>query len=101
MRIGEILIREGHLTQDGLDEALDWQVLYGGRLGTNLLELQLVTEEQLAHALGKQMGAEVAFGNIDLDPSVVAAIPKHIADRQEVVPVELEKRRLEVPLWAP
>src|SRR5260221_11907877 len=93
-KIGEILISEGHLTQEGLEEALDWQVLYGGRLGTNLLELKLVEEEQLAHALGKQLGAEVVWGSIDVDPTVIGVIPKHIADRQEIVPWKLEKRRL-------
>jgi len=100
-KIGELLISGGYLSQEGLEEALDWQVLYGGRLGTNLLELQLVTEEQLAHALSKQLGAEVAFGNIDIDPSVVNAIPRHIADRQEIVPWKLEKRRLKVLCCAP
>jgi len=95
-KIGEVLIREGHLTQEGLEEALDWQVLYGGRLGTNLLELKLVGEEQLARALGKQLGAEVAWGELSMDPALVSAVPKHIADRQEMVPWKLEKRRLKV-----
>src|SRR5205814_4586387 len=92
----EILISEGHLTQEGLEEALDWQVLYGGRLGTNLLELELVEEERLAHALGKQLGAEVVWGNLEVDPTVIGVIPKHIADRQEIVPWKLENRRLKV-----
>src|SRR5713226_9432264 len=95
-KIGEILISEGHLTQEGLEEALDWQVLYGGRLGTNLMELKLVEEEQLARALGKQMGAEVAWGNIEVDPSMTGLIPQHIADRQEIVPWKLEHRRLKI-----
>src|SRR5258706_3632984 len=95
-KIGEILISEGHLTQEGLEEALDWQVLYGGRLGTNLLELKVVEEEPLAHALGKQLGAEVVWGSIEVDPTVIGVIPKHIADRQEIVPWKLEKRRLKV-----
>ena len=95
-KIGELLIRGGHLTPDGLEEALDWQVLYGGRLGTNLLELKLVEEEQLARALGKQLGAEVAWGELQVDPALVSAVPKHIADRQEMVPWKLEKRRLKV-----
>jgi hypothetical protein len=95
-QIGEILIAAGHLTQDGLEEALDWQVLYGGRLGTNLLELQLVEEEHLAHGLGKQLGAEVAWGKIEVDPAVVAAIPRHLADRSEIVPWKLDKRRLKL-----
>ncbi|HZX93311.1 MAG TPA: hypothetical protein VFE90_02260 [Myxococcales bacterium] len=95
-KIGEILISEGHLTAEGLQEALDWQVLYGGRLGTNLLELRLVEEAHLARALGKQLGAEVTWGNLEVDPSLVPVIPPHVADRQEIVPWKLEKRRLKV-----
>jgi hypothetical protein len=95
-KIGEILISQGHLTQEGLEEAIDWQALYGGRLGTNLIELKLVEEEQLAHALGKQLGAEVTWGEIAIDPALVGLIPKHIADRQEIVPWKLERRRLKV-----
>jgi hypothetical protein len=95
-RIGEFLIAEGHLTRDGLEEALDWQVLYGGRLGTNLLELQLTEEADLAHALGKQLGAEVAFGDLQVDPAVLGLVPAHVAARQEIVPWVLDKRRLKV-----
>ena len=95
-KIGEILISEGHLTPEGLEEAIDWQVLYGGRLGTNLLELKLVEEEPLAHALGRQLGAEVAWGDIAVDPAMIGVIPKHVADRQEIVPWKLEKRRLKI-----
>jgi hypothetical protein len=95
-KIGEILIAEGHLSQEGLEEALDWQVLYGGRIGTNLMELKLVEEEQFAHALGKQLGAEVAWGNIEVDPGVIGIIPKHIADRSEIVPWKMDKRRLKI-----
>jgi hypothetical protein len=96
MRIGEILIREGHLTQDGLEEALDWQVLYGGRLGTNLLELKLVEEERVARALGKQLGCEVAWGELQPQHDVIPLFPKHVADRDEMVPWKMEKRRLKV-----
>jgi len=95
-KIGEILIKAGHLTQEGLEEALDWQVLYGGKLGTNLVELKLVEEEQLAHALSKQMGAEVAWGDLQVDPSLIGIIPKHVADRSEIIPWKFDKRRLKI-----
>ncbi|HEY6911136.1 MAG TPA: hypothetical protein VI356_17285 [Myxococcales bacterium] len=95
-KIGEILISDGHLTREGLEEALDWQVLYGGRIGTNLLELRLVEEQHLAQALARQLGVEVAFGNLEIDPALVPALPPHVADRQEIVPWKLEKRRLKL-----
>src|SRR5439155_23273622 len=80
VKIGELLVHGGHLTPEGLEEALDWQVLYGGRLGTNLLEHKLVEEEQLARALGKQLGAEVAWGELQVDPAVVSAVPRILED---------------------
>ncbi|MGE5047220.1 MAG: hypothetical protein ACM3PC_01525, partial [Deltaproteobacteria bacterium] len=95
-KIGEILIANGHLAREGLEEALDWQVLYGGRIGTNLLELRLVEEQHLAQALARQLGVEVAYGNLEIDPALVPALPPHVADRQEMVPWKLEKRRLKL-----
>jgi hypothetical protein len=96
MRIGEILLRARQLTQEGLDEALDWQVLYGGRLGTNLLELRLVTEEQFARALGKQLSCEVAWGELEPEHAVIPLLPKEVANRAEMVPWKMEKRRLKI-----
>jgi len=49
-KIGEVLIREGHLTQEGSRRRWTGRSSTGGRLGTNLLELKLVEEEQLARA---------------------------------------------------
>jgi len=96
VQIGEMLIEQGHLTREGLEEALDWQVLYGGRLGTNLLELQLCEEDHLARALGKQHGCEVAWGNLSIDPALIGLIPPHIAQRDEMVPWKIDRRRVKV-----
>jgi hypothetical protein len=96
VQIGEILIEQGHLTREGLGEALDWQVLYGGRLGTNLLELRLCEEEQLARGLAKQHGCEVTWGNLEVDPALVVLVPAHVAQRDEMVPWKIERRRLKV-----
>ena len=94
--LGKLLIAEGALDPDGLQEALDWQVLYGGRLGTNLLELRLVEEEALARVLGKQHGCEVAFGDLRVSPDLIGLIPRHVANREEIVPWKIERRRLKV-----
>src|SRR5437763_9931661 len=95
-KIGELLVHGGHLTPEGLEEALDWQVLYGGRLGTNLLELKLVEEQQLARALGRELGVEVAWGPIEVDDKMISLVPKHVAERNEFVPWKIEKRRIKV-----
>jgi Type II secretion system (T2SS), protein E, N-terminal domain len=96
MMLGEILIADGVLDQDGLQEALDWQVLYGGRLGTNLLELRLIDEAALGRALARRLGVEVVTGELLLDPAMINLIPKHVVERQEVIPWKVERRRLKL-----
>ena len=96
MMLGEFLIADGVLDQDGLQEALDWQVLYGGRLGTNLLELKLIDEAALGRALSKRLGVEVVIGELTIDASLLGAIPKQLCDREEILPWKIEKRRLKL-----
>ncbi len=101
MMLGEILIEAGALDQDGLQEALDWQVLYGGRLGTNLLELQLITEAALGAALRKRLGVEVVTGELVVDEAMRDLIPKQVVDKREIIPWKIEKRRLKLLCCAP
>ncbi len=54
MRLGEILVEDGSITTEQLREALERQVLLGGRLGSNLVQLQFISVEHLALALGRQ-----------------------------------------------
>jgi hypothetical protein len=53
-RLGELLIRAELLTPEQVEQALRAQVVWGGRFGTNLLELGLVDLDTLARALGRQ-----------------------------------------------
>lgn len=61
MRLGEILIRQGHITQADLDAALARQSREGGRLGTTLVVLGMLTVEQLLTTLRNQQEAEAAI----------------------------------------
>ena len=54
-RLGDILIVEGVITQDQLEEAVARQAKEGGKLGELLIKLNYVTEEQIVMALSKQL----------------------------------------------
>ncbi len=56
MRLGEILLQEGLITQQQLDEALSLQGKSSKPLGQILLELGYVSEEGIAIALSKKLG---------------------------------------------
>ena len=53
-RLGEILVRKGLIRAEQLDQAVQCQVIFGGRLGTNLLELGHVQEDELNEVLAQK-----------------------------------------------
>jgi len=96
IRLGELLIEEKLLTPSQLEEGLRNQVLYGGRLGTNLLELGFLKEEDIARALSKKLGVPT-LGPNELDNAVFTTlrlIPARVAEKYSVIPIRLENNRL-------
>ncbi len=62
MRLGEMLVRDGRLTDAQLKQALAHQARDGGRLGTILFEHGLVDLEALTVYLGLELGIPIATG---------------------------------------
>jgi MshEN domain len=59
-RFGSYLIEEKLVTEEQLAQALERQVTVGGRLGTNLVELGFLNDQQLAQALGRHLQMDSA-----------------------------------------
>ena len=57
--LGKYLLENGIVTAEQLEEALQSQVAFGGRLGTNLVELGYVSLEDLAVHLAAHAGIPV------------------------------------------
>jgi hypothetical protein len=102
-KLGDMLVRRGFITAPQLDEALKSQVIFGGRLGTNLIELGHIDEETLAQALAERFGVAAATPEqlLGLTPEVTELLPREIVERYKVVPVELDKKRLTVAMSDP
>lgn len=60
-RLGELLVAGGLLTTEQVEQALRAQVMWGARLGTNLVELGLIGLEDLSTYLGRQHGLPAAL----------------------------------------
>lgn len=93
--LGRILRDRGIVSERQLEEAIQHQVLYGGRLGTNLFELGFITEERLQDALSKAHGVAAADLDVkDIDPDAVAVLPKAMAARYKVFPYKAKGKTL-------
>ena len=82
VRLGEILLQQGLLTEDQLKSALDDQNRTGRRLGRVFVESGFVTEEQIGEALARQF--KIPFVNLkqfNVTPEVLAKLPESQARR--------------------
>ena len=58
--LGEQLLKLGWISRETLDLALSKQQNFGSQLGTNLLDIEAITEEQLMSALSADMHLPIA-----------------------------------------
>jgi type IV pilus assembly protein PilB len=87
-KLGEILVRENLVTPQQLREALDYQRTSGGRLGSNLVKLGIISDDVITAVLSRQYG--VPSINIDLfqiDDEVVKLISQEVALKYTVLPI--------------
>jgi hypothetical protein len=100
-RLGKLLLEEKLITPTQLEEALETQVVYGGRLGTNLVELGFVKEIDLARVLGRQHNVPFASGEMVPDPSAVSVADAAFYDDKDVMPMRVDATRLTVAIMHP
>src|SRR6185436_1021219 len=88
-RLGELLVAAGLLTADQVEQALRAQVMWGGRLGTNLVELHFLELDPLSRALGRQhhLPAVLARHFEKADPDLQRLLSADFAERFACVPV--------------
>ncbi|MBK7015424.1 MAG: Flp pilus assembly complex ATPase component TadA [Sulfuritalea sp.] len=88
VRLGDLLLEKGLITQDQLRIALLEQKAMGKPLGEALLALGFVTEEALRGALATNLGeVAISLGGIVADPAALKMIPKAMAKRHTLFPV--------------
>jgi len=71
-----------------LNQALEHQKKYGGRIGSILVELDFVTEDDITNVLSHQYGVpSINLDYFEIDPDVVKLIPLETAQKYQVIPL--------------
>ncbi len=105
-RLGEILLSEGMVTKEQVEEAISLQKKEGGRLGELLIKLGYIDEEQIAYALSKQLSIphiSLSSGRLkpDDDPELKNIIPYEFAIRNLVLPLSRNLGVITVAIFDP
>src|SRR3954465_15907291 len=87
-RLGDLLVREKILTGDQLDQALKKQRETGGRLGSVLVKMGVLSDEDVTNFLSRQYGVPaINLSYFEIDASVVKLIPFETAKRYQILPL--------------
>jgi type IV pilus assembly protein PilB len=101
-RIGELLLREGAISEQQLGQALEDARANGTRVGCSLVKLGFVEEQQLAHALARQHRLPaVDLARVKLEPKLLKLIPTEVALKHLVLPLRRVGRTLTVAMANP
>jgi MSHA biogenesis protein MshE len=89
VRLGEILLQQGLLTEQQLKDALDEQKKSGRKLGRVFVDKGFVSEEQISNALARQL--QVPYVNLKhftVKPEVASRLPETQARRFRALVLE-------------
>lgn len=88
-QLGELLVEMGLITKDQLHHSLEVQKDKGGLIGQVLVDLGYVSEEAIAQAITAQYGFPyLPLENYEIDTEIVKIVPKNVAIQYCLIPVD-------------
>ena len=97
VRLGDLLVEAGSITQEQLARALEKQKKTGMKLGVTLVDEGIITEDDIAEALSHQLGIElVDLQNINVDNAVTKLVPVNILKKYTMIPFAFSERNKNV-----
>jgi hypothetical protein len=102
-KLGEMLVGRGLISREQLDNALLAQRQFGGRLGTNLMDLGYITDDELAACLSEQLKLPYARPNaiVAIAREVIARVPRAMAEKYRCVPLRIQGAELHIGMADP
>ena len=101
-RIGDLLVKEGLVSREQLQQALDEQRQNGTRVGYNLVKLGFIQENELTRTLARQYKMPaVDLSKFEVDPKIIKLVPADLATKNLVLPLKRDGRTLTVAMADP
>ena len=103
VKLGELLIEEKLINQAQLEEALQAQVIFGGKLGTVLVEMGLINEDKLVDLLAHLVKIPCAKPEElqNIPEQVIQTIDAELAEKYKIVPLAVNGKKLTLAMANP
>lgn len=100
--LGQFLIDKGLITTEELDKALKENKKTDEFLGTTLVKLGFITEEELIPVLAQQLGIRyVKLSTLSIDPGVIEKVPAKFVCHYKLVPISFKENNLTLAVTDP
>jgi type IV pilus assembly protein PilB len=87
-QIGELLVKEGLISSEQLEIGLKQQRQNGGKIGSILIHLGFVGDDDITSLLSRKYGVpSINLAFFEIDPVVIKLIPMEVAQKYMVVPL--------------
>ena len=102
-KLGEILIQNGKATESGVNDALAEQKVTNGKIGTTLIEMGYIEEDDFTSAYADQLGYRKAdnFMLLEADSAVASLVPEDFARENRVLAVQKSETTITVAMEDP
>ena len=101
-KLGELLIESGLLTIDKLKDALETQKSTGKRLGEALIDMKIISEEEMAFSLAMQL--KIPFIDLidySIKDDILECIPEEVCHKFICIPLSMKNNILDVAMADP
>jgi type IV pilus assembly protein PilB len=93
-KLGEMLVDAGLIDQGQLQSALRHQRIAGGRMGSNLVAMGMISEDALMDFLAAKTGVpRLDVKSLKVPPEVLRRIPRRLAEQFTLLPVAFKEPR--------
>jgi len=93
--LSRLLVKDGIATRAQIEEAIRHQTVYGGQLGTSLVEAGVLNEEKLGLYLARQYGVPtLTVDRAAIDPALIERIGADRCKHAKVFPYRVESKTL-------
>lgn len=102
LRLGEILVQKGLITNDDVEQALKEQLQTRRPIGEILIKMGKVSEKNMLIALGEQLHIEfVDLKKTNITPEAIKALPVKLVTYYKIMPLELKENVITIAVNDP
>lgn len=91
IRIGDVLVAAGAITEEQLQEGLAKQKETGRKLGNALVDLGFISNDMLITVLTTQLGIDyIELKGAKIEEKVIHMVPENMVTKYQAIPIEID-----------